>query len=70
MNDHIFTVTGMSCAHCERAIVQSIRALDPNATVHADRTTQQVRIQHTQHSAERLAAAITEEGYTVVSTQP
>ena len=70
MNDYLFTVTGMSCGHCERAIVQSLRQLDPHAVVQASHTTQPVRVEHTTHTAEALAAAITEEGYTVVQATP
>ena len=28
---HVFNVTGMTCAHCERAVTQAIKALDPQA---------------------------------------
>ena len=69
MNQH-FTVTGMSCGHCERAITQAIHALDPqaqvhidrNAQVHIDRNAQQVQVQ-SDLARQALAQAITSEGY-------
>ena len=72
MNQH-FTVTGMSCGHCERAITQAIHALDPQAQVHIDRNAQQVQV-HIDRNAQQaqvqsdlarqaLAQAITSEGY-------
>lgn len=70
MNDYLFTVTGMSCGHCERAIVQNLRQLDPHAVVQASHTAQLVRVEHTSQPPEALAAAMTEEGYTVVQVTP
>jgi copper chaperone len=61
MNQH-FTVTGMSCGHCERAITQAIHALDPQAQVHIDRNAQQVQVQ-SDLARQALAQAITSEGY-------
>ncbi|MDM7456191.1 MAG: heavy-metal-associated domain-containing protein [Tepidimonas sp.] len=62
---HIFTVTGMSCGHCVRAITQAVRALDPQATVQVDLDAQRVEVESQQpHTA--LADAIRYEGYTVV----
>lgn len=59
-----FTVTGMSCGHCERAITQAIKDLDPQAEVQVDRAANQVQVQSTQ-PREALVQAITEEGYHV-----
>jgi copper chaperone len=61
MNQH-FTVTGMSCGHCERAITQAIHALDPQAQVHIDRSAGQVQVQ-SDLTRQALAQAITSEGY-------
>lgn len=66
MNNYLLTVTGMSCSHCERAIVQSLQQLDPHAMVQASHIAQQVRVEHTDQTPETLASVITEEGYTVV----
>jgi len=63
MNQH-FTVTGMSCSHCERAITQAVLALDPQAQVQIDRSANQVQV-HSELSRLALAQAITNEGYQV-----
>lgn len=63
---HTFTVTGMTCGHCEKAVVQAVRQLDPQAQVQADRTQNRVTVVSTQ-SAQALAAAIAEEGYAVTA---
>lgn len=61
---HTFNVTGMTCGHCEKAVVQAVRALDPQAEVKADRTANRVDVTSIQ-TREALAAAIREEGYAV-----
>ena len=63
MNQH-FTVTGMSCSHCERAITQALQALDPQAQIQADRSAKQVQV-HSELPRRALAQAITDEGYQV-----
>jgi copper chaperone len=62
---HAFTVTGMSCQHCVRAVTQAVRALDPNATVRVDLDAQRVEIESSRPRTE-LAQAIRDEGYTVI----
>ena len=64
MTQHTFTVTGMTCGHCERAVVQAIKTVDPQADVKADRTANRVDVTSAQ-PREALAAAIREEGYAV-----
>lgn len=62
---HVFTVTGMSCGHCARAVTQAIRARDPQATVQVDLDDQRVEIESDQ-PRQVLADAIRDEGYTVL----
>ena len=62
---HAFTVTGMSCQHCVRAVTQAVRALDPDATVRVDLDAQRVEIESSRPRTE-LAQAIRNEGYTVI----
>lgn len=64
INSHAFTVTGMTCGHCEKSVVQAVKQLDPQAQVVADRSQNQVKVETTQ-SREAVAAAIAEEGYGV-----
>ena len=59
-----FNVQGMSCGHCERAVTQAVRSLDPQARVVIDRAAGKVEVDSSQ-SREALSAAIVEEGYTV-----
>jgi len=59
---HAFNVTGMTCAHCERAVTQAIKALDPQARVEVDLAAGTVRVEGTP-SEQQIRAAIEEEGY-------
>jgi copper chaperone len=61
---HVFNVTGMTCAHCERAVTQAIKALDPQARVEVDLAAGSVRVEGTP-SEQQIRAAIEEEGYQV-----
>ena len=60
----IFTVTGMTCGHCEKAVTQAIRSLDPQAQIQIDRSQNRVEVESAQ-PREKLAGAIAEEGYQV-----
>lgn len=59
-----FTVTGMTCAHCEKAVTRALQRVDPQARVTIDRAHNRVEVETTQARA-TLSAAIAEEGYTV-----
>lgn len=61
-----FTVTGMTCGHCEKAVTRAIKQADPQAEVKIDRTQNLVQIESTQ-ARETLAKAIAEEGYAVAA---
>ena len=61
-----FTVTGMTCGHCEKAVVRAVQQLDPQAEVKIDRAQNLVQVESAQ-TREALAAAITEEGYAVAA---
>lgn len=62
--NHTFTVTGMTCGHCEKAVTRAVKQLDPQAEVVIDRAANQVSVQSEQ-PREALAHAIAEEGYAV-----
>ena len=62
--DYVFTVSGMSCGHCEKAVTQAINHVDPLAQVQIDRAAKRVQVHSTQ-TANRLAQAIEEQGYPV-----
>ncbi len=61
-----FTVTGMTCGHCEKAVTQAIKTLDPQAQVRIDRQQNQVNVESTQ-PRDAIAQAIAEEGYRVAA---
>jgi copper chaperone len=61
-----FTVTGMTCGHCEKSVRQAILGVDPQAQIVIDRSQNRVEVDSEQ-AHEQIAAAIAEEGYTVAA---
>ncbi len=61
-----FTVTGMTCGHCEKSVVQALQQVDPQAQVTIDRAQNRVQVESAQ-PREALAKAIAEEGYAVAA---
>ena len=61
-----FTVTGMTCDHCEKAVTRAVMQADPQAEVRIDRAANQVQVQSAQPRS-LLARAIAEEGYAVAA---
>ncbi len=59
-----FTVLGMTCGHCEKAVSRAITGVDPQAEVKIDRTINRVDVVSDQ-DREVLVKAILEEGYAV-----
>jgi len=62
--NHIFTVEGMTCGHCEKAVTKALLALDAQAKVVIDRHQNRVQVDSEQNR-DTLAQAIAEEGYRV-----
>ena len=62
--NQIFTVEGMTCGHCEKAVTKAILSLDAQAKVVIDRTHNSVQVD-SEKSREALAQAIADEGYRV-----
>ena len=62
--NQIFTVEGMTCGHCEKAVTKALLALDAHAKVVIDRTHNQVQVD-SEKSRAVLAQAISDEGYRV-----
>ena len=61
-----FTVTGMTCGHCEKSVMTAIKLLDPQAQVVIDRSQNRVEVQSEQ-PREKIAQAISDEGYAVAA---
>jgi copper chaperone len=57
-----FKVTGMTCAHCERAVTKAIQALDAQARVRVDLQAGVVEVEGDLSDA-AIREAIKEEGY-------
>jgi copper chaperone len=62
--NHIFTVEGMTCGHCEKAVTKALLALDAQAKVLIDRAQNRVQVD-SEKNRDALAQAIVEEGYRV-----
>jgi copper chaperone len=61
-----FNVQGMTCGHCEKAVIAAVRQIDPAAEVQIDRSQNRVEVQ-TELPRDAVANAIREEGYTVAT---
>jgi copper chaperone len=61
-----FTVSGMTCGHCEKAVTRAVKQVDPNAEIKIDRNSGKVDVVSGQ-SRELLVKAIVEEGYEVAA---
>ncbi len=59
-----FTVQGMTCGHCEKAVTSAIKTLDPQAQVRIDRSQNLVEVD-TSQTRDAVLEVIREEGYTV-----
>ena len=62
----IFTVQGMTCGHCERAVTRAVLQIDPQAQVTIDRAANGGEVQSSQ-PRECVAKAIAEEGFQVAA---
>ncbi|MBB3102392.1 heavy-metal-associated domain-containing protein [Azomonas macrocytogenes] len=59
-----FNVKGMTCGHCERAVIQAIQSRDPSAVVKVDLGTGVVQVD-TALDDQVIREAIQAEGYQV-----
>ena len=62
----MFDVQGMTCGHCERAVTQAVKTVDPAAEVRVDIAGGKVQVQ-TSQPREAIAKAIADEGYPVAA---
>jgi copper chaperone len=58
----IFSVEGMTCGHCVRAVTQAVQSQDPAASVNVNLAAKEVGVE-SRLSAEQVIELITEEGY-------
>ncbi|MBS7841510.1 heavy-metal-associated domain-containing protein [Pseudomonas fluorescens] len=59
----VFSVEGMTCGHCVRAVTQAVQNEDPAASVKVDLAAKEVGVE-SRLSAEQVISLISEEGYT------
>jgi copper chaperone len=64
--NQMFDVQGMTCGHCERAVTQAVKTVDPAAEVRVDISAGKVQVQ-TSQPREAIAKAIADEGYPVAA---
>jgi copper chaperone len=62
--NQVLKVEGMSCGHCERAVTEAIKRVDPKAQVKIDLASGRVEVE-SDVSREVIAGAVVEEGYAV-----
>lgn len=60
-----FQIPDMSCKHCERAVTEAVKQVDPNASLTVDLDNRQVTIDGVA-AAEALAKALNDAGYETV----
>lgn len=60
----VFSVQGMSCGHCVKAITRAVQAKDPAANVRVDLAAKEVGVESSL-SPEQVIEVISEEGYAV-----
>ncbi len=60
---NVFSVPGISCAHCERAIKEEVLPLEGVEDVQVDLEAKKVRVVGTNLNPEKLVHAIAEGGY-------
>ena len=59
----IFSVEGMTCGHCVRAVTQAVQAKDPAASVNVNLAAKEVGVE-SRLSPDEVISLISEEGYT------
>jgi copper chaperone len=64
--NHLFTVEGMTCGHCDKAVTRALLTVDPQAQVIIDRDHHHVTVK-SNHPRETLRQAIVQEGYAVLT---
>ena len=60
-----FTVSGMNCGHCTKAITQAILEIDAQAHVETDLVSKTVKV-NSSRNADEIRHVIIEAGYEVV----
>lgn len=59
-----FQVNDMTCGHCVSAVTRAVKSVDRSATVQINLGEKRVQVEPVEATAEELADAIREAGYT------
>jgi copper chaperone len=62
--NQLFSVEGMTCGHCEKAVTKALLTLDPQARITIDRSQNKVQVD-SEKPREKLRQVIADEGYSV-----
>ena len=65
MTDQVYTVTGMTCAHCVHAVTEEVSKVDGVASVSVDLDTGHVTVTGGGYTDEQIRDAVDEAGYTL-----
>ena len=65
-----FTVAGMTCEHCVRAVTKAVRTIDPEADVQIDLAAKRVAVQSKIADTRSIEGAIAQSGYEVARRGP
>jgi copper chaperone len=68
MTDKHYSVVGMTCEHCARAVREEVLEVDGVEAVDVDLALGSLRVQGTDVSDAAVSAAVVDAGYTVAAT--
>ncbi|MTD47546.1 transporter [Conexibacter sp. W3-3-2] len=63
LSERTYTVTGMTCGHCELSVQEEVEELAGVTTAHADRTTGTLTVTGTDLDDAAIRAAVAQAGY-------
>jgi copper chaperone CopZ len=66
MSQRIFTVTGMTCGHCQHAVTTEVSKVSGVEAVEVDLATGHVTVTGDGYTQEQIREAVDEAGYTLV----
>ncbi len=68
MSQKTYTVTGMTCEHCVRAVTEEVAGVAGVATVDVDLQSGRVTVEGEGFTDEQIAAAVDEAGYALADS--
>lgn len=65
MTEQVYTVIGMTCEHCVKAVTDEVSSIEGVDTVAVDLASGRVTVTGSGYRAEQIAAAVDEAGYSL-----